>query len=74
MFMSAVESPTNHSGDEIQPLEPPTRARAETHRSRQGTLRLVHRDDMEGNGMARGDPERLPALLAAHAQTAELGA
>jgi hypothetical protein len=25
-------------------------------------------------GMARGDPERFPALLAAHAQTAELGA
>jgi len=24
--------------------------------------------------MARGDPERFPALLAAHAQTAELGA
>ena len=24
-------------------------------------------------GMARGDPERFPALLAAHAQTAELG-
>src|SRR5262249_60261434 len=25
-------------------------------------------------GMARGDPERFPALLAAHAQTAELAA
>ena len=25
-------------------------------------------------GMARGDPERFPALLAAHMQTAELGA
>ena len=25
-------------------------------------------------GMARGDPERFPALLAAHVQTAELGA
>jgi hypothetical protein len=24
-------------------------------------------------GMARGDPARFPALLAAHAQTAELG-
>src|SRR5437868_9818913 len=24
-------------------------------------------------GMARGDPERFPALLAAHTQTAELG-
>jgi len=24
-------------------------------------------------GTARGDPERFPALLAAHAQTAELG-
>jgi len=25
-------------------------------------------------GMARGEPERFPALLATHAQTAELGA
>jgi hypothetical protein len=25
-------------------------------------------------GMARGDPERFPGLLAAHVQTAELGA
>jgi hypothetical protein len=33
----------------------------------------VRADDVAAEcGMARGDPERFPALLAAHAQTAEL--